>query len=188
VEDTEASSSTRALPAAGLSARNAEAEALAHEIALRAGRASVTDVASLGRDDVPPGRDRAVGVPVLVCPAGQIFVVHGHSHAALAREALSAVGLPFDADHPDRTLGQDHGWAMVQAAAAEGLRVQIDRPTTRHQREVLEDLLHYAEGAGHGAVVHWGRPVVWADGDWEENPAFEAASDTHRARRLLARR
>ena len=188
MEDTEASSSTRAWPAAGLSARNAEAEALAHEIAQRAGRASVVEVASFGRDDVPPGRDRAVGVPVLVCPAGQLFVAHSHSHAALAREALSAVGLPFDADFPDRTLGQEHGWALVQAAAAEGLRVQLDRPATRHQREVLEDLIHYAEGAGQGAVVHFGRPHVWADGDWEPNPAFEAATDTHRARRLLARR
>ena len=186
--EAEDSSSSRVWPVAGLSAQDAAAELIAHEIGRRAGRATVTQVASLGQEHVPPGRDRAVGVPVLVCPAGQIYVAENHSHAALAREALAAAGVPFDPDFPDRTLGQEHGWAMVQAAAAEGLRVQLDRPATRHQREVLEDLLHYADRSGQEAVVHFGRPHVWADGDWAENPSFEAASDVDRAKRLLARR
>src|SRR5579884_1740750 len=147
-------STSRAVPARGSRAASGMAERLAAAIARQAGQTTVVGVAELGREHVPAGRDRAVGVPVLVCPSGRIYVAEAHSHAALARQALSAVGLPFDPDHPDRTLGQEHGWAMVQAAGEGGLRVQLDRPATHRQREVLEDLLTYAEGAGKRAVVH----------------------------------
>jgi hypothetical protein len=164
------------------------AELVTREVAARAAASTVVEVAALTRADVPPGRDRAVGVPVLVSPSGRLYVVHEHSHAALARAALAAAGAAFDLDQPDRTLGQQYGWAMVQVAGDLGLRVQVDRPTTRRQRETIEDLILYAEYAGRPAIVQRGRPVVWTSGGWLDNPDFAAASDAAGARRLLAGR
>jgi hypothetical protein len=77
---------------------------------------------------------------------------------------------------------------MVQVAGDDGLRVQIDRPTTRRQRETVEDLLAYAEYAGRPTVVHRGRPVVWNGEGWADNPEFAAAQDAAGARRLLGGR
>src|SRR5436305_15330860 len=114
-------STPRAAPTRGPRAASGAADQLAAAIGRGAGESTVVGVTSLGREHVPTGRDRSVGVPVFVCPSGRIYVAEAHSHAALARQALSAVGLPFDPDHPDRTLGQDHGWAMVQAAGDDGL-------------------------------------------------------------------
>jgi hypothetical protein len=161
------------------------AELVTREVVARAAPTTVVDVAALTRADVPPGRDRAVGVPVLVSPTGRLYVVREHSHAAVARAALSAAGVPFDVDQPDRTLGQEYGWAMVQVAGDDGLRVQIDRPPRPRQRETIEDLLLYAEYAGRPAVVHRGRPVVWTPDGWADNPSFAAANDALGARRLL---
>jgi hypothetical protein len=165
---------------------SALAELVAREVVARAVATTVVDVAALTRADVPPGRDRAVGVPVLVSPSGRLYSLREHSHAAVARAALSAAGAPFDLDQPDRTLGQEYGWAMVQVAGAEGLRVQIDRPTTRRQRETIEDLLLYAEYAGRRALVHRGRPHVWTADGWADNPEFAVACDPVAARRILA--
>jgi hypothetical protein len=164
------------------------AELVTREVVARASATTVVALAALTRADVPAGRDRAVGVPVLISPSGRLYVVHEHSHAAIARATLSAVDAPFDLDQPDRTLGQDHGWVMVQVAGELGLRVQIDRPVTRRQRETIEDLLAYAEYAGRPTLVHRGRPVSWTSEGWGENPDFAAATDALAARRLLAGR
>jgi hypothetical protein len=164
------------------------AELVTREVVARAVATTVVDLAALTRADVPAGRDRAVGVPVLISPSGRLYVVREHSHAAVARAALSAADAPFDLDQPDRTLGQEYGWVMVQVAGHDGLRVQVDRPTTRRQRETIEDLLAYAEYAGRPAVVHRGRPVVWTADGWADNPEFAAASDAVAARRLLTGR
>ena len=174
------------LPAGAYTA--ALAELVTREVVARAVATTVVDVAALTRADVPAGRDRAVGVPVLVSPSGRIYIVREHSHAAVARAALSAASAAFDADQPDRTLGQEFGWVMVQVAGDDGLRVQIDRPTTRRQRETVEDLLAYAEYAGRPTVVHRGRPVVWTGEGWADNPEFAAAQDAVGARRLLGGR
>jgi hypothetical protein len=172
------------VPAGASSA--ALAELVTREVVARAAATTVVEVAALTRADVPAGRDRAVGVPVLVSPSGRLYLVREHSHAAIARAALSAAAVPFDLDQPDRTLGQQHGWVMVQVAGDDGLRVQIDRPATRRQRETIEDLLLYAEYADRPALVQRGRPVVWTSEGWLDNPDFAAASDAAGARRLLA--
>jgi hypothetical protein len=174
------------VPAGAYSA--ALAELVTREVVARAVATTVVDAAALTRSDVPDGRDRAVGVPLLVSPSGRLYVVREHSHAAVARAALAAAGVPFDLDQPDRTLGHDYGWVMVQVAGDDGLRVQIDRATPRRQRETIEALLLYAESAGRPAVVHRGRPVVWLGDGWVDNPEFAVASDGEAARRLLARR
>lgn len=160
---------------------------IAHQIARRADATTVSDVARFGRNDVPPGRDKAVGVPVVLCPRGRLFRLREHSHAAVARAALTEAGAPFDADFPDRTLGRDHGWALVQAAGSDGLRVQIDRAPTRPQRQVIEDLMLYAARDGRPVELQRGRPRVWIDDAWAENPEFMVATDRHAARRLLTR-
>jgi hypothetical protein len=188
MEQDSDSSSSRALPQTSAApADTDESELVASEIARLAQPTDVVGVAALTQGQVPPGRDRAVGVPVLVAPTGSIFVLNSHSHAAVAREALTAAGASFDPDFPDRTLGGEHGWVMVQAASAEGVKIQLDRTPTRRQREVIDDLLHYAGRAGHTIVLHHGRPVVWVDGEWAKNPHFAVATDHHGARRLLTR-
>ena len=173
------------IPTASSAAR---AELVTREILARTVATTVVDVAALTRSDVPAGRDHAVGVPVLVSPSGRLYIVREHSHASVARAALAAAEAAFDLDQPDRTLGQEYGWVMVQVAGHDGLRVQIDHPTTRRQRETIEDLLLYAEYAGRRAVVHRGRAVVWTVEGWVANPEFAAASDAVAVRRLLGGR
>jgi hypothetical protein len=175
-------------PGSLVAPREGVAQEIAREIEWRADPASVTQVAAFTRADVPAGRDRGVGVPVLLAPGGELFVAREHSHAALARVILTAIDAPFDPDHPDRTLGDQYGWVMIQAAGHDGLRIQIDRAPTTRQREVVDDLLLYAEHAGRPALLHRGRPVVWNEDGWAENPSFEAAWGATAARRLLKRR
>jgi hypothetical protein len=185
VEDTEPSSSSTAAPRAAVRIDHA-LEAL---VARRAHALSLTDVIKLGRDDVPAARDRFVGVPVLLGPSGRFFVLRAHSHAAVARLVLGEAGVPFDVDHPDRTLGAEYGWVMVQAAGAEGLRVQVDRRPTEAQRAAIEDLVLFEGMAGRRVEMHWGRPMVWAPErfEWESNPRFVATTEPEEMRTLLRR-
>lgn len=147
-------------------------------------------VVGLGPVDIPAARDHFVGVPVLLSPSGRLFVLRTHSHAAVARTVLTEAGLPFDADHPDRTLGAELGWVMLQAAGREGARIQVDRRPTPAQRAVLEDLLLFERVAGRRVTLHWGRPSLWstASFDWVPNPHFVDSSDPEQIRRILSSR
>jgi len=70
-------------------------ELVTREIVARAAATTIVDLAALTRADVPLGRDRAVGVPVLVSPSGRLYVVREHSHAALARVETGQILRPF---------------------------------------------------------------------------------------------
>jgi hypothetical protein len=185
VEDTEPSSSSTAAPGAAVRIDHA----LESLVARRAHALGLTDVIRLGRDDVPAARDRFVGVPVLLAPSGRFFVLRAHSHAAAARAVLTEAGVPFDLDHPDRTFGAEYGWAMIQAAGAEGLRVQVDRRPTAAQQAAIEDLLLFERMAGRRVEMHWGRPMTWSPErfEWEQNPRFVATTDLDEMRTLLRR-
>ena len=159
-------------------------------VARRAHRLTLSEVIALGRDDVPAARDRFVGVPVLLAPSGHFYSLRAHSHAAAARVVLIEAHVPFDVDHPDRTLGAAFGWAMIQAAGAEGLRVQVDRRPTEAQRAAIEDLVLFEGMAGRRVEMHWGRPMIWSVDDlaWKSDPRFVATSDPEEMRALLRRR
>jgi hypothetical protein len=183
VEDTEPSSLLAGRPAVRID------HALEALVARRAHLLTLTGVMALGRDDVPAARDRFVGVPVLLGPSGRFYVLRAHSHAAAARLVLTEAGVSFDVDHPDRTLGAEFGWAMLQAAGAEGLRVQVDRRPTEAQRAAIEDLVLFEGMAGRRVELHWGRPMSWSPErfEWESNPRFVATTDPEEMRALLRR-
>ena len=183
MEDTEPSSLVVGRPTVAID------HALETLVARRAHALTLTDVIKLGRDDVPAARDHFVGVPVLLGPSGRFFVLRAHSHAAVARLVLDEAGVAFDADHPDRTLGAEYGWAMIQAAGAEGLRVQVDRRPTEAQRAAIEDLILFERFTGRRVELHWGRPFVWSPDqlDWQADPRFVATTDPDEMRALLRR-
>jgi hypothetical protein len=184
VESAEPSSSVAAQVAAvGVD------HALEALVARRGHPLALTEVVALGPKDVPAARDHFVGVPVLLGPSGRFVVLRAHSHAAVARLVLSEAGVPFDADHPDRTLGAEFGWSMIQAAGAEGLRVQVDRRPTEAQRAAIEDLILFERFAGRRVELHWGRPFLWSSEllDWQPNPSFASTTDANEMRGLLRR-
>lgn len=158
-------------------------------VAHRSHQLSLTDVLALGPEHVPAARDHFVGVPVLLAPSGRFYSLRAHSHAAAARAVLTEAGASFDLDHPDRTLGAEFGWAMVQACGAEGMKVQVDRRPTEAQRAAIEDLILFERMAGRRVELHWGRPMVWSPErfEWEQNPRFVSTTDAGEARQLLRR-
>jgi hypothetical protein len=148
---------------------------------------SIDQVMALRGDAVPGGRDRAVGVPMFVCPRGDCLVVDGHSHAWAARSALSAANLPFDHDFPDRTLQAEFGWAAVQVGGHAGVRIQLDRRPTARQRAALEDLAYRAHHAGQPIELWWQHPRDFAGGEWRMNRDHAVARDLDDALGLLER-